>query len=224
MTREELKTTVHELRSPLNGVIGFADLIRSGTVTPEQMIEYAGLIHQAGHHMLAVIESHLQGRNQDEFDAGQAVIQVVEMMRHQAEQKGLSITAITQPDQVFIVGNETAFKQVLINLITNSIKYTEAGQIEVSVCPAIPGHREEFGDHVQVAVSDTGIGMDEAGLEQAMTRYGRVEGEHQTGKQSTGIGLPFVRDTVEEAFGGHFKIESQPGEGTLVYLHFPVDK
>jgi PAS domain S-box-containing protein len=216
----------HELRTPLNAVIGFTDMMRQRTFGPlgnERYEEYATLIYDSGQLLLDLISDMLDmakieaGKlelNLEHVDLGGTVEDCVRMLRDRAENSGLELTLSIPKEPVFLAADKRAVKQVLLNLLTNAIKFTPAGgHVGVSV-------RSGAGN-ATVSVRDTGIGIPASDIERLGNPFEQVNGDPMLAKSGSGLGLALVRALMEK-HGGTLKIESEEGIGTDVRVSFPL--
>jgi signal transduction histidine kinase len=216
----------HELRSPLNSILGFSEMIRDLHLGPEQLekyIQYGGYINQAGTHLLALIDDILDlakvesGKltlKQDRFDLADLLAECARMMRPMAERGGLGFRVRASP-VISITADRLRTKQMILNLASNAIKFTRSGgAVELAAEVASDGA-------ACVVVSDTGVGMTEAEVAIALQPFGRVESSAVSDRTGTGLGLPIVKNLIE-AHGGRLQIESEPGRGTTARLFFPA--
>ena len=221
-----LASMSHELRTPLNAIIGFSDMIRQrifGAIAPERYAAYVDDIHKSGEHLLSLINDVL---DMAKIEAGKFQLhptpldlaQVVENARlfvaQQAEAGELAIKAEIPPD-VSLVADERAVRQILTNLLSNSVKFTKpGGQIRIFADMMADGR-------LALGVEDTGIGMSPAGIATALEPFGQVNSESTIEGPGTGLGLPIVKSLIE-AHDGTFRIESAPDKGTRVWGEFPA--
>jgi len=216
----------HELRTPLNAVIGFTDLMRQRTFGPlgsERYEEYATLIYDSGQLLLDLISDMLDmakieaGKlelNIERVDLNGTVEDCVRMLRDRAENSGLEFTASLPEEPVFLFADKRAVKQVLLNLLTNAIKFTPAGgHVGVSV-----RHGEGL---ATITVRDTGIGIPAGDLSRLGNPFEQVTSDPMLAKSGSGLGLALVRALMEK-HGGALKIESEEGLGTQVRVSFPL--
>jgi len=215
----------HELRTPLNAVIGFTDMMRQRTFGPlgnERYEEYATLIYDSGQLLLDLISDMLDmakieaGKlelNLENVDFKVTVEDSVRLLRDRAENNGLELTVSLSKEPVFAVADKRAVKQVLLNLLTNAIKFTPAGgHVGVSV---------RTGDgFATITVRDTGIGIPAADLKRLGNPFEQVNGDPMLAKSGSGLGLALVRALMEK-HGGRLVIESDEGIGTEVRVSFP---
>lgn len=216
----------HELRTPLNAILGFSAMIRESMGSPQKMVEYGQDIYQSGAHLLAVINDIL---NISTIEAGRMAFQnqptrlqelanaAVRLLGHQAETAGVNIDLQIDPDLPPLMVDPVKQRQVLVNLVSNALKFTPAGGT-VTVAAA----RDEIGG-VAISIRDTGIGMTEAEIGTALTPFGQVRSGRVLSKEGTGLGLPLSKSFVELQ-GGTFQVRSVPGEGTEIVIRFPAAK
>ena len=216
----------HELRTPLNAVIGFTDLMRQRTFGPlgnERYEEYATLIYDSGQLLLDLISDMLDmakieaGRlelNLERVDVSGTAEDCVRMLRDRAANSGLELTLSLPKEPLFLVADKRAVKQVLLNLLTNAIKFTPAGgHVGVSV---------RNGDgQATITVRDTGIGIPESELPRLGNPFEQVNSDPMLAKGGSGLGLALVRALMEK-HGGILKIQSEEGIGTEVHCTFPL--
>jgi signal transduction histidine kinase len=220
----------HELRTPLNHIIGFSDLVASGELgelNPDQQ-EYMTDVIDSSRHLLAIINDLLDlsriesGRTELEsgvVDLVAVCAASVGFVRSMATEKRQSIKTRfgILPDP--IRADERRLRQILINLLANAVKYTpEKGSIEVSVrcCSTRP-------DHVEIAVRDSGIGLNGADLDRIFEDFEQVEGAMDRRFGGTGLGLALTRRLVE-LHGGEIWAESEgPGRGSTFRFVIPAD-
>ncbi len=226
---EFLALMSHELRTPLNAILGFSDIIRSqliGLVGDSRYVEYAGDIHDAGRHLLSLINDILDlakaeaGRlelHPERIDLREVVHATVRLLRERARDGGLSLETELPDQALFIEGDELKLKQVLLNLVGNAIKFTPSGgSVRVSAA-ALPGGA------IEVAVSDTGIGIAPDHIAVALSPFGQVDSPWSRRHQGTGLGLPLAKSLVE-LHGGRLEIASAVDQGTTVAVRFPPQR
>jgi signal transduction histidine kinase len=225
---EFLANMSHELRTPLNAIVGFSEVLQHdglGPTTRFKYREYARDIHNSGQHLLGIINNIL---DLSKIEAGKHVLKeslvvpasVVEaaarLIRARAQAAGLDFDARLAADRVVLRGDELAMVQMLVNLLTNAIKFTPKGRIGLT-----GGLAPEGG--YRFVVADTGIGMSPQEIEVAMTPFGMVESAFSRRHQGTGLGLPIVT-SLAKLHGATLEIVSEPGSGTQVTLIFPVER
>lgn len=221
---EFLANISHELRTPLNAVIGFSEVMIQevfGPIGSDRYREYAGDIRQSGVHLLGVINDLL---DYSKLEAGRVELHVedispaaimdkcVRMMRQRAEAENLALLADTGDAADAVVrGDDRKITQVILNLMSNAIKFTPAGgTIRLSL--------RRSGDGVDIIVADSGIGMSAHDIDLALAPFGQVDSSLNREHTGTGLGLPLSKSLVE-LHGGTMTIDSAPGKGTTFTVH-----
>lgn len=225
VNRDFLARVSHELRTPLNAILGFSEVIKDQMLGPgagPRYTEYARDIHNSGQHLLNLINdildlSRLQaGRmdlNMEALEVRPTVEWAIRIITPQAQDKAIQVECAVDPEISRIMADERALKQMLLNLLTNAVKFTPAGgRILVSVS------RGDRGRCV-VRISDNGIGMTPEQLRQAVVPFGQVSAMTTRPGQGTGLGLSIVKSLIE-AHGGRMWIDSRPGQGSQITLEF----
>jgi signal transduction histidine kinase len=216
----------HELRTPLNAIIGFAEVIQKQLLGPlgnARYAEYVDDILSSGQHLLSLINNIL---DMSKIESGSWRIQPemtdpVEIMeaslrtfRERAEGRGVFMAMAVDARLFEGFVDRQALRQILLNLISNAVKFTPAGgRIEVGAAPLNDG---AFG----VWVTDTGIGIAPENIPVVLAPFGQVENDLTRQYEGTGLGLPLVKSLVE-MHGGRFEIHSTLGEGTTIRAEFP---
>jgi two-component system cell cycle sensor histidine kinase PleC len=225
---EFLANMSHELRTPLNAIIGFSEMIQTNLFGANGIrnVEYAGLIHQSGHHLLALINDILDlakieaggwELHETEVDLRQLVARVVEVMTAKAEAGRLLLVTDVAPSLQDLRADERALTQILLNLLSNAIKFTQPhGQVTVFAKTAPDGG-------VAFGVKDTGLGIAQDDLARVFQNFGQGRHDVVTVDKGTGLGLPIVKGLVE-AHGGRIELTSRVGEGTCVTVTFPAER
>lgn len=218
-----LATMSHEIRTPLNGVIGMAQAMHAAELSPDQR-ERLGVIRDSGALLLAVLNDVL---DLSKIEAGQLEIEAIEfdldeLMRGArsaftdlAHRKGLSFRVNVDPiAQGGYVGDPTRLRQILYNLISNAVKFTETGEVSVEISFAEGRLRFE--------VCDTGIGMTPRQVEQLFTRFN--QGDVSTTRRfgGTGLGLAICRE-LAEMMGGDIDVRTAPGVGSAFSVRVPLE-
>ena len=214
----------HELRTPLNAVLGFSDVMRGqhfGALGNDRYVSYADDIHNAGSHLLQVINQIL---DLAKIEAGRMVIEPqrnslkrlvqesLKLVTTQAEAAHLRVEA--EIDDLPLWADRRLAKQALVNILGNAIKFTPPGgsvHVETSI----------VGDMTLIEIVDTGAGMTEAEIATAMEPFGRVDSTSRRAREGTGLGLPLVKAFLD-LHGGRIEIESEKGRGTSIRLYFPL--
>lgn len=222
-----LAAVSHELRTPLNAILGFSDMLLHemfGPFKDARQKEYVGLVRDSGQHLLDVVTSILDVsrieagtyRVQPEpFRFADAVDMCQSMMRLQAEQKGIALEAVPAADAGEVNADRRAVQQILINLVSNAVKFTPGGG------RVVIGTRR-VGSRLHFSVSDTGIGIAEHDLANLGKPFMQVQNDYTRRFEGTGLGLSLVKGLVA-LHEGTMSIESAPGEGTRVSISLPLD-
>ncbi|MEZ5833792.1 MAG: PAS domain-containing sensor histidine kinase [Dongiaceae bacterium] len=224
-----LAHTSHELRSPLNAILGFSEMIRDLHFGPDQLEKYAkygGYINQAGTHLLALIDDILDlakveaGKLElqlSRFDLNALLDECARMMRPMVERRGLALHVSGMAPDPHLTADRRRAKQMILNLLSNAIKFTPGGgRVELTA-------RRLDDQRIAVAISDTGVGMTESQIKLALQPFGRVPGSAAGDPTGTGLGLPIVQNLIE-AHGGQLQIVSELNRGTIARLVFPAER
>lgn len=227
---EFLANMSHELKTPLNAIIGFSSAFVSqmfGPLGSSRYIEYAGDIHNSGNHLLSIINDILDlakieaGRKeiQEERSSVEGIIgDLLTLMRERADQKNIDLSCSTQINGIMLSADNRMLKQMVTNLLSNAIKFTEdGGSVRIEALACKNTHT------ISIAVSDTGVGMDEEGLQLALQTFQQVDGSLMRVHEGTGLGLPLVKSFID-LHGGTLSLESEAGVGTTATLTFPPER
>jgi len=219
----------HEIRTPLNAMTGFAEVMmaeRFGPVGNERYREYLKDIHSAGAHVVALLNDLLDlskvetGRldlNFGNVGVNELTQQCVGIMQPQASRARIIIRTSLTPALPQVVADERSMRQIMLNLLSNSIKFTGPGG-QVIVSTAVSDNRE-----VVLRVRDTGVGMSEKDIAAALEPFRQAATSGSWGSGGTGLGLPLTK-ALAEANRAHFSIKSAPNAGTLVEIAFPSNR
>ena len=223
---EFLANMSHELRTPLNAINGFSEIMAGemfGALGDARYKGYAADILKSGQHLLSLINDIL---DMAKIEAGKLTLhyetvslkEVVDdatrLMRGKIQEAGLNLL-VDAPEMPEIDADYRGLKQVVLNLISNAVKFTpEGGDIVVALS-------REDDDRVRVAVTDTGIGIAEKDLDRLARPFEQVEGQHSKTTQGTGLGLALTKSLIE-LHGGMLTIASEPGRGTTVGFVLPI--
>jgi two-component system, cell cycle sensor histidine kinase DivJ len=221
-----IATMSHELRTPLNAVIGFSELLTNESLEIDagRKREYAELINESGRHLLSVVNgildvSKMETGNFDitpePFSPAAAIETCTELLALKAREAGLDLTTRLAAELPEVVADRRAFTQILINLISNAVKFTpRGGRVTVSaLCD---------GPKLAVTVEDTGVGIGEADLPRLGEAFFQARSSYDRRHDGSGLGLSIVKGLVD-LHGGDVDIRSRVGEGTRVTVRLPID-
>jgi len=226
---EFLANTSHELRTPLNAIIGFAEMIQTQTFGPlgsPKYREYATDIRDSGAHLLSLINdlldlAKIESGHQELFEAPlllpELLTNCMRLVSERAEAGKVKLATALDDRVSTIFADERAMKQVLINLLSNAVKFTPPGG------RVIITNRRMGDGTIEIAVSDTGIGMNPNEIPKALEPFGQVDGHLSRRFEGTGLGLPLAQRLIQ-GHGGTLTVESEKGVGTTVTVHLPADR
>ena len=217
----------HELRTPLNAIIGFSEMLSRemfGTLDVRYR-DYAANIYDSGRHLLGLINDVLDfskleaGRfelQDDAIEIEQIISETVKMIGQQAERGGLRLIQDLPPQLPRIHADSRRVRQILLNLISNAIKFTpEGGEIKISA--------NITDGELTLTIADTGIGMSADDIPKALTPFGQIDSRLSRKYDGTGLGLPLSKRLIE-LHGGTLAIDSVVGAGTTVTIRFPRER
>ena len=223
---EFLAMMSHELRSPLNGVLGFAELLAASPLDDKQK-SYSRTITSCGKHLLAVVNDILDFSSMENgslsitnasFVVGDLLESAVGTTQNAASKKGLKLHCETKPGvPKQLVGDERRILQILLNLLGNAIKFTESGSVSLCVAPAFDGGRQ----FLDFSVKDTGIGMSPETLKILFKPFSQADSTINRRAGGTGLGLAISR-RLAEAMSGKITVASFPGKGSAFTFRLPV--
>jgi signal transduction histidine kinase len=214
----------HELRTPLNAIIGFSEMLKEeyfGEMNEKQM-EYSVDIHSSGKHLLSLINDILDlskveaGRMElevSEFDLPMAIENAMTLIKERAARHGINLEVSVDEKLDCFHGDERKFKQILVNLLTNAVKFTpEGGRISVAA--------GKNNDVVEVSVADTGVGIAPGDQERIFEEFRQAKGDVTNKAEGTGLGLTLTRKIIE-LHGGKIWVESELGKGATFSFTLP---
>ncbi len=227
---EFLANMSHELRTPLNAIIGFSDMIMNELQQSEhngaKHLEYTQDINDSGKHLLGVINDILDlakveagqlDLHEQEIDTESAIGYCLRLFSKSTRANELELEQRVAEDIPALWGDERKFKQILINLLTNAVKFTPAGGkvgLEAFV---------DQGGGLTVKVFDTGIGIAAEDIGKAMAPFEQVDSTLARKYEGTGLGLPLSK-AFAELHDGSFELKSEVGVGTTVIVRFPAER
>ncbi len=221
-----LATMSHELRTPLNAIIGFSDMIaqeQTLMLGAAQRKEYAQLINDSGQHLLSVVNgildmSKMESGNfeiaSEPFAPRAALMHCCNLLALKARESGIDLITDAPQDLPVMTGDPRAFKQIVLNLVANAIKFTERGG-QVSVTAAVSGSQ------LTLRISDTGVGIAPDDLKRIGAPFFQAGKTYQRRHEGTGLGLSIVKSLVALHLG-ELTVQSRLGEGTAVTVKLPL--
>ncbi|MCO5160362.1 MAG: PAS domain S-box protein [Mesorhizobium sp.] len=226
---EFLARISHEIRTPLNAIIGFSELMideKFGPIVNDRYRDYLRDINKSGNHVLDLVNDLLDiskieaGEQEMSYEAvslNETLAEAVAMMQPQANRNRVIIRSSYASRLPDVVADLRSIRQIALNLLSNAVRYTQAGgQVIVSTA------YEPTGD-VVLRVRDTGVGMSQGEIEQALKPFRQINALKRPRGDGTGLGLPLTKAMVE-ANRARFAISSAPGEGTMVEIVFPSQR
>jgi PAS domain S-box-containing protein len=226
---EFLARISHELRTPLNAILGFSELMRLerfGKLQNEKYRGYVSDIHSSGVHLLSLINDLLDlskveaGKLELTFTSvslPEATDHAMRLLAERAQQARVSVRRNFPADLPNVVADLRSMRQIMINLISNAIKFTDPGGHVT-----IAGRLNKAGELV-LRVRDTGVGMNQDDIKSALEPFQRVTSAARPDIEGTGLGLPLTK-ALTEANRATFAISSEPGKGTLVEITYPTTR
>jgi two-component system cell cycle sensor histidine kinase PleC len=226
---EFLANMSHELRTPLNAILGFSDLMQKqifGNLGSHQYVEYSGHINDSGRHLLGLINDVL---DLAKIEAGRMTVKAVDLNIRECMQQALRLFEVraasgqvtlkceTDRDLPLLHADERGTHQILLNLISNAVKFTPPGGTVTAFGRNLPS------GEVEIGVSDTGVGIDPADIEAVFAAFGQGRHDISCPEKGTGLGLPIVKGLVE-AHGGSVRLDSTLGRGTTITCRFPRER
>jgi len=218
----------HEVRTPMNAVLGMTDLLRLTDLTRKQQ-GYIQTIQSSGNMLLGLVDNILDFRRlgagalvlqKSEFNVVELLEQVLEITGHHAYSKGLELGGLLEGDmRLRVRGDRNRLRQILVNLVSNAVTFSDEGEIIVHA-GVVTGN--DAGTRLFFTVSDQGIGMSDAVMQDLFTPFATVDDAAARKQQGSGLGLTICKQLVE-FMGGEIGVDSSPGAGTRIRFMVPVD-
>jgi len=218
----------HELRTPLNAIIGFSDAMRQGVFGQVEQVryrEYLSDINRSGGQLLYLVNQILDLTRAEEQQVemhdeannlGELISNLMRNFILPIEEAGINLTVDNRAPGVSLLADQRMLRQMLDNVVSNAMKFTaRGGRVAVTV------DRDDAG--LSIAVADTGVGMTQDDAARALSLFGQVDNDLNRAYNGAGIGLPLTRKLVE-LHDGQLALDSAPGRGTTVTLHFPPSR
>lgn len=223
---EFLANMSHELRTPLNSIIGFAELLidgLAGELNKDQK-HYIEVIYQSGQQLLSLIndvldfsklEAGLLEMYNERMNIREEINRILAEFKPHIEEKGLKLDVEIDPKLDWFLTDRKRFDQILSNLVSNAVKFTDKGGIRIEA--------KGMEDKIEVSVSDTGIGIDERDLPHIFEEFRQLETGTTRRYPGTGLGLALTRKLIER-MGGSIDAESEPGKGSRFSFSLPYKR
>ncbi|PJE25752.1 PAS domain S-box-containing protein [Pseudooceanicola antarcticus] len=211
----------HEMRTPLNGILGTIDLLAEND-DPREVPGFLEVIRNSAQTLLQLVNdvldiTQIEGGDitirRATFDMDRLVADVLTSEMPRAKTQNNRLFRIGMPEVGWVTGDGTRLRQVLLNLVSNAVKFTRRGSVSIEL------RRED--EMVEILVRDTGLGMSEAELERIFDDFVRLDGALQHQIQGTGLGLGIARQ-LTRAMGGEIEVASAPGKGSVFTLRLPL--
>jgi len=225
---EFLANMSHEIRTPMNGVIGTLQLLTDTELGPAQQ-EYVHTAHKSAHSLLTILNDIL---DLSKIEAGKLNIELIPLDLREIVSELITLHAMTAEEKVIqlysdideqlpqvLIGDPTRIRQILANLISNALKFTEKGHVAVRV--SIASSDDKNAD-IRMAVEDTGVGIREEIKDKLFNEFTQADGSTTRKYGGTGLGLAIVKQLVE-MMHGQFGVESVPGEGSTFWFQVPLE-
>jgi signal transduction histidine kinase len=220
----------HELRTPLNAILGFSEIMMDqhlGPISNPRYLSYSADIHSSGRHLLGIINDVLDlakiesGKmsldDAEEFALVPALGASLAMLKGLGEKHGVTVEGEWDDENIRLVAVQRMMRQIVINLVGNAIKFTpKGGNVILAGAPGADGG-------YTIHVRDTGIGMNDSEMTNALTPFGQNRQKMAVQHDGTGLGLPLAKAMIE-LHGGSLTLESQPNRGTCVTLSLPAER
>ncbi|MDH3531376.1 MAG: response regulator [Gammaproteobacteria bacterium] len=226
---EFVATMSHEVRTPMNAVLGMADLLRLTALTRKQK-SYVQILESSSNMLLSFVDNMIDFATlesgdlvlkNESFHVTDILERVFEIMGYQACSKGLELAGATEKDpDIQVIGDFERLRQIMINLVSNAIKFTDEGEVIVNVGVDTDSDNQT---KLLVSVADSGIGMAENAAARLFAPFTSVTNRVGNDGRGSGLGLAITKQLVD-LMGGEISIESQPGRGTTVSFSVPVER
>ena len=217
----------HEIRTPMNAIVGMCELILRERDVSETVREYCFNIQNSGRSLLSIINDILDFSKiesgklemiEDEFNIASTLNDVMNMAVTRKENKNIELIVKVDPDiPIGIIGDEIRIRQVIINLVSNAIKYTNEGVIVIKVSMT----RHDYGINLSVSVADTGIGISGEDLEKLFSSFQQVDTRKNRSVEGTGLGLAISKRLITQ-MGGYINVSSVYGKGSEFRFVIPL--
>ncbi len=226
---EFLANMSHEIRTPMNVVIGISNILSTQETLTESQAELISTLQTSADSLLALINdlldlSKIEAKHVEleevPFSIGQLVTDIVDMMTIRSQQKGLKFSSFGHHNcQDILVGDPTRLRQVILNLCSNALKFTNTGEVAIHLS-CEPTGRDNY-QEVKISVTDTGIGIEASKMQTIFQKFTQADNSITRKFGGTGLGLSITKKLVE-AMNGTITVDSTPGEGSTFTLSVPL--
>jgi signal transduction histidine kinase len=211
----------HELRSPMNGILGFSELLREGDVDDNDQLKFVNIINENSKYLLRLINDLLHF---SKIDANKIILQksevqlsvlakeILEVFSQETKSKNIQLLLDLETEQSLIT-DDLRLKQVLMNLMANAVKFTHFGHVKLRI--------SKKAESILFEVSDTGVGIPKSELKNIFKAYKQTENQDQNKYKGTGLGLSISKQLVE-LLGGTLELSSIEGQGSTFYFSLPI--
>ena len=218
----------HDIRTPMNAIIGFSDLLEKHIDEKEKVLDYINKIKSSSAFLLSLINYILEMAR---IESGKVVLRtetrcltelinsLTDVFEPEVRKKQITYSCKMDIKHQYVMGDETKFREIFINIIGNSLKYTQKGGMVSVKVTEIPSEKEGYTSY-KIVVEDNGIGMSEEYLPHIFEEFSREKTSTESKVIGTGLGLPIVKSLVT-LMGGSIEVESQLGEGTKTTVILP---
>lgn len=218
----------HELRTPLNAIIGFSEMLEDEALGPignARYLDYAEDIRVSGKHLLSLIndildlskaEAGAMELNEEEVDLRSIIESCIAMVRPRTDQAEIKVVIDLEADLPILRADERKLRQAVLNLLTNSVKYSSVGG-EIRITGTATG------SGLRISIADQGIGIAAGDIPKALSPFGQIDSPLNRRTTGTGLGLPLAKRIVE-VHGGRFEMDSEFGKGTTVTFEMPAHR
>jgi two-component system phosphate regulon sensor histidine kinase PhoR len=223
LRKEFVANVSHELRTPLTAIQGYSETLMSGAINdPKAAMDFLKVIYDESIRLnkmvndlldLSKLEHQKKSDVYDQVDLQEVIASVLKTIKLQAAEKNISLIIGQMDEPLYVKGDFDLLRQLVLNLVTNAIKYTNPdGRVKIQSCLE--------NEHVKVTIEDSGIGISEEHLPRIFERFYRVEASRNMASGGRGLGLSIVKHILQ-LHGGQISVDSEAGKGTMFTILFP---